>query len=159
MAKGRTHRLALVEPPEMSKGRLFRAALAGAPPTVVASRGRVHRAALGGVAAVALQPMLDRTVEPLTIVNLTAVLSGGGAADTYAWRRVSGPAVTFFGTGADRSFRAPGLLPPVAPIVIGVTATVDGVTSPERTVTITVLPQISWERRHNADWMPARIII
>jgi hypothetical protein len=133
------------------------AAMVGAPPVIAVSHGRVYRSALIGVGAVGLQPLLDVTVEPLTTVTFAAALLGGGAADSYTWRRVSGPAITFFGSGASRSFRAPAEQFG-ATIVIGVTATVDGVTSAERTATVTVRPQIMWERRHGGDWLPARLI-
>ena len=81
----------------------------------------------------------------MTLVEITALLVGGTPADTYIWRQISGPAVSFLGTGHTRSFTAPSALNG-AVVVIGVRASVGGTTSPEVTVTITSLPQLVWTR-------------
>lgn len=96
------------------------------------------------VGSVSLQEINPQSVEPETIVALTAVLEGGGSANVYTWRQVSGPSVTLFGSDASRAFRAPSAMPPGTTVVIGVTATVGSATSPEVIATVDVLSQLSW---------------
>lgn len=156
---GRAYRAGMVgtAPASAPKGRVFRVAAVGTAP---ASRvGRVFRAAMSGTASVVVLPIADRTVEPMSTVSLTAVLSSGFAADSYTWRQVSGPTVSFAGTGASRSFTAPSAMAG-ATVVIGVRATVGGTTSAERTFTVNVLPQIVWMRT-NSDpvWRGAKITL
>lgn len=100
---------------------------------------------LVGAAAVVVQPFADVTVEPESTVTITASLAGGGTADSWTFRRVSGPSVGILGSGATRTLTAPSTAPPAGGVlVIGVQATLDGTTSPERLHTINLLPQVSW---------------
>jgi hypothetical protein len=109
--------------------------------------------------AVALNPLNDSTVEPGTVVTLSAVLTEGGAADSYSWRVVSGTSVTLTGYGASRTFIAPSVMPPSGTaVIIGVTATKNGSTSQEVTATVTVPPQIRWTY-HNGAWVGKRLEI
>lgn len=135
------------------KVRVGRIALTGTVPS--SPKVRVGRVALTGTANISIAPFAPVTAEPESTVTLTATLTEGGVADSYTWRRVSGPAVTFVGSGDTRAFAAPSAMPPGAEVVIGVTATVGGVTSPERTVTVTVLPQLRWNYQAGA-WVGRR---
>lgn len=112
---------------------------------------RWGRADFDGVAAVVLAPLTDLTVEPESFVTLTTTVTSGQTADAWTWRRISGPAVTLTGTGGTRTLYAPSAMPPSgATVVIGVTATASGITSPERTVTVTARPQLSWQWQSGA---------
>ncbi|HEY8790356.1 MAG TPA: hypothetical protein VIM10_14640 [Actinopolymorphaceae bacterium] len=46
-------------------------------------------------------------------------------------------------------------MPPGTSVVIGVTATKSGITSPEQRVTITVLPQLRWSGVPGGQWAGA----
>ena len=162
---GRVYRAAVVAPPENPKGRVFRAGVVGAagaatprgrvfrsgftgtPPT--ARKGRVYGTRVSGTPAVVLAPIASRTVEPMTVVEITALLTGGTPAQSYVWRQISGPAVQLTGTEHTRSFVAPSSLDG-AVVVLGVRGVVGGTSSSETSVTITTLPQIVWTRT-NAD--------
>jgi hypothetical protein len=115
---------------------------------------RVHRIGATGAAVVTVNPLNGSTVEPGTVVATTAVLASGGTP-SWAWRQVSGPLVSLDGTGATRSFRAPSSVQG-STVVLGVTATVDGVSSVERTLTVTVLPELTWTRQNGA-WIGMRV--
>nr|WP_167405787.1 hypothetical protein [Sphaerisporangium cinnabarinum] len=143
MSKLRVHSAPLETPPRAPKLRIHALSISGVAP--LAPRLRIHGAAMTGPAAVLLSALPDQTVEPESTVTIAASLVGGGSPDSWTFRRVSGPSVGISGTGATRTFTAPSAMPPAgASVVIGVTATIGGVTSPERTCTITVLPQVSW---------------
>jgi hypothetical protein len=110
---------------------------------------KISRVGATGTAAILLNPIAAQTVEPGVMVTLTAVLTGGGSADSYSWRFVSGDTVTLGAVGAVATFTSPSVTTPTkaprqATTTIGVTATVSGVTSPERQVTVTTLPQLRW---------------
>lgn len=170
---GRVYRAGVITPPSLPTGRVYSAGVAGTAPaaapaariyraavvgTVPATvRGRLYAARIVGTAAVILASIPDRTVEPGSKVEITALLIGGTPALSYTWRQISGPPVTFTGTGHSRSFTAPSALDGVA-IVVGVRATVGGTTSEESAVTITALPQIVWIRT-DADpiWRGAKV--
>lgn len=113
---------------------------------VVAPNVRWGRAGVTGVAAVLVAALSPQSVEPESTVTLVASLVGGGSADSWIWRVVSGQPVSFSGSGNTRSWQAPSLMPPAGGnTVIGVSAIKDGTTSQERTVTITYLPQTRWQ--------------
>jgi hypothetical protein len=142
-ARGRVHRISGTGSVEVPRGRVHRISSSGAP--AAAPRGRVHRVRSSGVAALAVEPIAGQQVPGGALVALTASLEGGQVADSWAWRRISGPAIGIEGTGATRTFRAPSIMPPAnQTVVVGVTATVGGVTSVERTVEIVVMPQLKW---------------
>lgn len=124
------------------KARWISAALDGAAP--ISGHVRWLRAAVDGAPAVIVNPLPDlANVEPESTVTITATLVGGGTADTWTWRRISGPAIGLFGTGPSVSFPAPSVIDG-GTLVIGVTATLAGITSTEDTFSITVLPQTEW---------------
>lgn len=133
--------------PANPRVRWGRSGLEGSAPVV--AKVRWGRSAMSGAAAVIVAALPDQTVEPETTVTIAASLVGGSVADSWTFRPVPGAgrttAIGLSGSGATRTFTAPSAMPPAgATVVIGVTATLDGVTSPERTCTITVLPQVSW---------------
>lgn len=141
-----------------SRGRVSTIRLIGNPP--VGSKGRVSAVRLLGSVAMLLAPFVARTVEPLAMVDVTAVLSQG-VATGFEWRVVSAPAgvtVTLSGTGAARRFRAPGLRAGGV-VVLGVLARNGTAASPEQLVTITVLPQITWVRYPGGAWQPGKFIL
>lgn len=154
---GRAYRASTVgtAPADAPRGRAYRAASTG---TVPASRfGRAYRAAVAGTASVLLVPFAPRTVEPMSTVSLTAGLVGGGIADSYSWRQISGPTVSLSGSGGSRSFAAPSTMAGDV-VVIGVQATVGDTTSAESLITITVPPQIMWTRTHaDPTWRGVRL--
>jgi len=132
------------------KVRWARAAFTGT--AVATPRVRWARSALAGSAALSLAPIPSRTVEPGETVELNAVQTAGSPG-VFAWRVVSiSPASTAYALFPDGEFltlTAPSAVdaqrtPAQVVMVVGVTVTVDGVTSPEQTTTITVLPQMSW---------------
>lgn len=146
MAKVRVYNAGL-EQPILTHVRVYKASLSGS--ALVTPKVRVYKASLSGTAAVAINPLNPQTdVTPETLVTLTATLVGGGSPDSWTWRRISGPAITFTGSGATRSFYAPSYqlagVPSATSVVVGVTATTGSTTSAERTVQIDVLPQPSW---------------
>lgn len=140
-----------------SEGPKLRVGRAGVDGTAaVTPKLRVGRAGVTGTAAVLVAALAPQTVEPETLVSLTASLVGGGSADSWTWRVVTGMPVSFSGTGASREFIAPSTLPPGGgTTVIGVRATVGGTTSPEVTVTITLRPQLSWQY-NGTQWVGRR---
>lgn len=145
---GRVYRVAAVGtlPAVAPVGRVYRTRAVG---TLPADRkGRVYRVGSQGTASVVLAPIETVTVEPMTSVEVNALLVGGTVADSYTWRQVSGPVVSLTGAGFTRSFPAPSAESPGATVVLGVRATVAGTLSAERTATVNVLPQITWMRTH-----------
>lgn len=124
--------------------RLRAVRLTGSGAAAAAPRLRAVRLTGSGGAAVTVAPLSDRTgVEPGSTITYTATLVGGGTADSWAWRRVSGAAIGLTATGATATFAAPSDLAG-ASVTVGVTATVGGVTSPEEIMTVTALPQTEW---------------
>jgi hypothetical protein len=114
---------------------------------------RWGRTLVSGTAAVVVNPIPDQTnLEPESTVTITASLLGGGTADSWVWRVVSGPAVTIVGTGPSVTIAAPSDMSG-ASVVIGVKATVGVLQSAEVTTTITSLPQTDWWWS-GTDWLP-----
>lgn len=102
-----------------------------------------------GPVAVTVVPPAPVVAEPGTTVEVAAALVGGGAADSWTWRVLSGPAVALTGAGPTRRLVVPSVWPPAQALVLGVRATVEGTTSPEATVTVTCLPRLVWARSGN----------
>lgn len=125
----------------------------------VATSPRLHVAhvsATGAMSAV-LNPLPSFSgVEPLSLVRLTASLTTGIEADSYAWARKSGAPTTLQIEGPDCTVVAPAGYPPDgASVVVGVRATVGGSQGPEVTSTISALPHLRWYRNSNVpDWTP-----
>lgn len=149
MATGRVYRAGMAVPG--GKGRVYRAGMTGAGPA--GRHGRIYSAGMTGAAAVVLSPVVvPGTVEPMTELIISMSLASGDAADTWTWRQVSGPLITFYGSGSTRSFTTPSTWDG-GTVVIGVRATLGGVSSAERQIPIEVLPQIVWVRTHaNPVW-------
>lgn len=101
-------------------------------------------------------------VEPGINVSVTATLTTG-SGPVWSWRRVSGPAIQLAASGTTATsssvtFVSPSVMPPTSgTLVIGVTASQGGFTTPERTVTITVLPQIRWVL-HDGVWVGRQLV-
>lgn len=126
----------------MTKARWISASATGT--VLTSAHVRWLSSSATGTAAVVVNPLPDLgNVEPESTVSVTASLVGGGAADSWAWRRVSGPTIGIITAGASASFTAPSVLAGTS-VVVGVTATVGATTSPEDTFTVTVLPQTEW---------------
>jgi len=126
----------------VTKIRWGRAALETTAPTQ--TRIRWGRAALEKTAAALVDPIADLVnQEPNQLLSFTATLAGGGQATIWTWRGISGPATALVAIGPKVTFTTPSDLNGTV-LVLGVKATVDGVTSPEETVSITVLPQTEW---------------
>ncbi len=138
MSKLRVYQATLSSPAGV-KLRVYQATLIGTGPAT--SKLRVYQATLIGTQAVRVAVIDAFTAGPNEPLTLTASLAGGGSADSWAFRRISGPVVTFGGTGAVRTLTAPAVQPPsLGQLQVGIIATVDGVASPEVVVTITLLP-------------------
>lgn len=133
-------------------GRSRIASVTGAGATLVRPQSRVGRVSGVGAVAVAVAPLTDLVnVEPGTPVVITAVANA--PADSWTWRQVSGQPVTLTPSGGSVMFPAPAALTG-ASIVLGVRATIAGVTSTERTVTITTLPHGEWWYAGAGAWKP-----
>lgn len=134
--------------------RLRVAKLTGSGSPAASPRLRAARLTGSGAAAVTVAPLSGLTnVEPGSPVSFTASLLGGGSADSWAWRRVSGAQIGLIATGATATFPAPSDLNG-ASVTIGVSATLGGITSPEVTAIVTALPQLEWWWTDSA-WSPA----
>lgn len=142
--------------PTLTKVRLARVAITGTAPAE--TKVRYGRLALVGTPALVIQPLADVTTEPERIVTIVAQTLDGVPADSFVWRRISGPAVELEAAGAQVGFTAPSLMPQAGRVlVLGVRATAGAQTSPERTVTVTVLAQTSWIRYGDGPWKGRRI--
>lgn len=158
MSKLRIHRAEMVSVPVL---RIYRAEMTGS--AVVISKLRIYRAEISGTAAVVVAPFtpLASPVEPETLVSITAALLGGGGADSWTWRRVSGPASSLTSAGATATLKTPSVVPaqgqpPVgATVVLGVKATIGSVVSAEQTITIPVLPQLEFAGVGSGPWAAA----
>jgi hypothetical protein len=148
----RWHRASLEDASALVKLRWHRASLEGtssATPTL-----RWHRASLEGTAAVIVAPIGNKAgIEPESTVVVTAVLLSTGPADTWTWRLVSGPSPSLSAVGSTATMTAPSNLNGTS-FTIGVTATLAGVTSPEVTFTVGVLPQTEWWSDGVGGWTP-----
>lgn len=138
MSKLRVYQSTLSSPAGV-KLRVYQSTLIGTGPAT--SKLRVYQSTLSGTQAVRVNVIDPITAGPNEPLTLTASLVAGGSADSWAFRRISGPAVSFAGTGAVRTFAAPAVQPPnLGELKVGIIATIDGVQSPEVVVTITLLP-------------------
>lgn len=143
MSTLRTHRLALDLAPAAARLRAHGLALSGTTPAI--PKLRIRGLTLAGPAAVVVSALAPQVAEPESTVTVTGALVGGGVADSWTFRPISGPSIGLTVAGASATFTAPSTKPPSgAVVVVGVTATLDGTTSPERTCTITLLPQVRW---------------
>jgi len=106
-----------------------------------------------GTVVLTVTPPADQTVEPQSTVTLTASLPDGKTADSWTWRQISGDTAGIHGTGATVTLTAPANISGTT-LVIGVRATAGSTTSSEKTVTITVLPQIRWILDSSRTWQP-----
>ena len=127
--------------------------VAGAGTVLIIPQLTVHKVAGAGTVAVVVNPPSGRTVEPLAIVTLTATLQNGLTADSWTWRQISGPPASIVGTTRTVTLTAPAMAAG-ATVVVGVAATVGSSMSTEKTVTVTVLPQIEWRLDAGGVWRP-----
>lgn len=105
---------------------------------------RWYRSEFSGTLSVLVSAIPDlSSVEPEIVISVVANLQGGGTADSWSWRIVSGSVVTLNTNGPNLTFTAPSNLNGTS-FVIGVTATIAGITSPEELFTVSVLPQTEW---------------
>lgn len=125
---------------------------------------RLHKITAAGTQAVRIDPIPQpQAAEPGVNIVVTAVLQGDGAADSWTWRRVSGPVATLTPAGASCTIVTPSAMPNPSdtsasiPLVIGVKATLAGTDSPEVTVVVPVLPQTRWTYDGSA-WVGARTV-
>jgi hypothetical protein len=127
---------------------------------------RLYDVGLAVVGAVTVELPAAATIGPGEILELEAELVTGGSA-SWSWRRISGPALTIAADGGSATITGPSRwnadiekptagIPGVSTVVVGVTATVDGITSPEARCTVTVLPQLSWSRS-GSTWVGSRV--
>lgn len=143
MSKARDYRLSYDVVPATPKVRDYRLDFSGAALSI--PKVRDYRLDLSGAAAVVVNALAAQVAEPESTVTISASLLGGGVADTWTFRPISGPPIGLTVAGASATFKAPSTKPPAgAVVVVGVTATLDGTTSAERTCTITLLPQVRW---------------
>ncbi len=127
-----------------TKLRVYAASLSGGAPTT--AKLRIYKASLIGAAAVVVDTIAARTVEPEVTVTLNALLKDRSTPDSWTWRVVSGPTTTLTPVNNSVSFVAPSTMPDDDGILtIGVRATQDSVLSAEVTVDITVQPQVRWQ--------------
>lgn len=138
----------LVTPSSPAKLRIASVSVAGG----VFPRLRISHAEAAGAVRVRVLSIQPLTVEPLDLVSLTAYLESALVADSFSWDQVSGDSISLEGSGNTRTFKAPASTAGTT-IVVGVTATKGGVTSPEVQATVTVLPQIEWILKGGA-WVP-----
>lgn len=98
-------------------------------------------------------------VEPYTTVTLSGAASADpdGTVASYVWSQTAGPAVTLSGSGASRTFTAPGTLAGVS-LTFQLTVTDNSGATGTDTVQVAVLPAA--ERiMIGGTWQPARIVI
>ncbi len=115
----------------------------GSGAAVTARKLRVFAASGSGTTALTVAPLTDLSgVEPESTVSITATMQLG-TATSWAWRQISGPAVSLVGSGATVTFVAPSSVT-VATVVLGVIASSASVSSVERTVSVQVYPQTVW---------------
>lgn len=152
MAALRWYRGQVADPPSLPRLRWYRGEVAGAVPAP--TKLRWYRGDVAGAQAVLIGSIPNQSgIEPESTVTITAALYAGiGTPDSWTWRVVSGPATTIYGTGATVDITAPSHING-ATVTIGVRATKDGITSPETTFTLGVLPQTEWWWTGTA-WIP-----
>lgn len=153
MTTGRIYQASLVTP-AVPKARLYKASLTGTAPAI--PKARLYQARQTGVGSLTLNALTDITVEPLSSIDITASPAPGSVTPTtYTWRRISGPTdfgLIATGAGATVHTTAPARLNGTT-LVLGVTATDGTLTSIERQVTITVLPQLEWYASKSGTWV------
>jgi len=142
MPRSRTFSITGTTPAAPPRSRTLRVTGTGTAASV--PRSRVLRVTGSGATALILNPLVSLIdVEPETLIAVTATAVGGVVPDSWTWRKVSGLDLGITGTTGSVTIRAPSSI--VGGVsVIGVTATKDGVVSPERTMSISVLPQTKW---------------
>lgn len=100
-------------------------------------------------------------LEPRATVIRTAVLaSGSPGTPTWAWTQVSGPTVTLSNANTDTvSFVSPSAMPGAeVDVVLGVTVTINSVTSPQVTARFSILPQTRWVW-NGSSWIGTSVLI
>jgi hypothetical protein len=85
----------------------------------------------------------QQPVDPGVTVSLTGTVGAGPAADSWTFTQTDGVDVTLSGTGATRTFTAPGSFTGTT-VKLSVTATAGEVESEPTVVEVPVLPQSTW---------------
>jgi hypothetical protein len=118
-----------------------------------AGRIRIGGITASGPAAVVLNPLEDRVVEPLSPQTITATLAPSSATPTsWSWRRISGATVSIVGTGPTITIEAPGHIDGTF-VELGVKASLGGVDSAEQRIRIDTLPALRLLAT-SAGWVP-----
>lgn len=144
--------------------RVYKTSLTAAVPAT--TKIRVFKESLTAVGAVIVTVDPELTFGPGESAEIVAELVTPGAA-TWAWRRISGPIVGLMPDGDTLRFTVPSLwnsdrtqptagVPGVSTLVLGVSATIDGVQSTEVRCEVSILPQVSWVRG-SGTWAGARV--
>lgn len=143
MATLQVARVTATTPPSLRVAHLL---ASGTP--AAARKLRVSHVLGSGTALTRLHSIQDTpAAEPGRLLTQQASLSqAGSGTPTWAWVQLSGPTVELLGADTDTvAFYTPDVMPgDETIIVLGVTATVDGVASDQVTASFEVLPQLSW---------------
>jgi hypothetical protein len=145
--------------------RVYKTSLTAAVPAT--TKLRVFKTSITAVGAVIVTVEPELTAGPGELLEIVADLVTPGAA-TWAWRRISGPVVGLVPDGDTVRLTVPSLwnsdraqptagVPGVSTLILGVSATIDGVQSPEVRCEVAILPQVSWARASGGTWAGARV--
>lgn len=159
----RIRKVSLTAAPQV-RLRVHKTSLTAAVPAV--TKLRVFKESITAVGAVIVTVPPELTFGPGESAEVVAELVTPGAA-TWFWRRISGPAVGLAVTLETARFTVPSLwnadrtqptagVPGMSTLVLGVSAMIDGVQSPEVRCEISILPQVSWVRGAGT-WVGARV--
>jgi hypothetical protein len=138
-----------------AKVRVASLSVTGSTAAVVANaRLRIADITVVGGAALVLDDISSRFVEPYSTV--TTIASSLSTISAFTWRQISGPSVTFTGSGPTRTFVAPASKDS-STIILGVTGwDTDGNSTPELQVSVYVYPHTLFVRS-GSGWAPAPI--
>lgn len=99
---------------------------------------------------------ITTTGEPFSTATVTATLEPGSPTpDSWTFTKTAGPAVTFIGTGATRTFLIPAVMPPGSTITVQATA-VKGSDTDSKSASASILPCSQWLRLHGGSWLGVR---
>jgi hypothetical protein len=163
MSTLRVYKVKLDAEPQI-KLRIYKASMSAQVP--VAPVLRVYKASLTAAPAVLISVDPERVVGPGEAVEIEAELLSDVDA-TWQWRRIEGPPVGLVPDGPTVSFTAPSRWnafaatpssgePSSSTLVLGVTATADGVSSAESRCEVEILPQLAWAWS-GSQWVGSRV--
>lgn len=156
MSTLRVYKSSALTPPLL---RVYKSSASGTAPSNPILK--VYKSSATGTTTPIIDAPTQFTIGPGENVTVTPVLLYGLTADSWSWRRISGPNTTLSGTGATRVVTGPSVWPPspsapTVTLLLGVTATVGSLTSAEHVITVTVLPQTAWSYSSTASaWVGA----